>query len=312
MAEQEANGSDSTTKYTGSGGVKVSGVARRLAFALRFGDFNLLYSGQLTGQSRILYLRDIQERVQTAAPFLQWDADPYSVVLNGRVVWVLDGYTSTNRYPNAQSIDPNSFNPGSGLGTDVNYVRNSVKATVDAYDGTVHFYVVDPSDPIIRTYRKAFPELFDDAKDMPAGLSAHLRYPEDLFDAQTEQYNLYHMTDPQQFFQKSSLWDIAPSPDPSGAATAATGAAQSGNNGGRSTTLASSGNPIDPLYLMMQLPGEHHQQFVLERPFVPRTKSNQLSAFMAARQRRSRLREAHALRGARPVARGRRRSEPRR
>ncbi len=161
--EQEANGESgtNTTKYQGDGGVQLSSFGRRLAFALRFGDFNLIWSGQVTPQSRILYLRDIQERVQTAAPFLQWDADPYAVVLNGRIVWVLDGYTTTNRYPYSQSISP-TVPPGSGLDTDFNYVRNSVKATIDAYDGTMHFYVVDPSDPIIQTYRKAFPDLFDD------------------------------------------------------------------------------------------------------------------------------------------------------
>ena len=123
-----------------------------------------MYSGQVTTSSRVLYLRDIQERVQTAAPFLQWDADPYPVVLDGRIVWVLDGYTTTNHYPYSQSINP-TCRPGSGLDTDLNYVRNSVKATVDAYDGTVHFYVVDPTDPIIQTYRKAFPDLFEDVND---------------------------------------------------------------------------------------------------------------------------------------------------
>ena len=221
--------------------------------------------------------------MQTAAPFLQWDGDPYSVVLKGHVVWVLDGYTTTNRYPNSQSIDPASFNPGSGLGSDVNYVRNSVKATVDAYDGTVHFYVVDRKDPIIRTYEKAFPDLFDASAKMPPGLSDHLRYPEDLLNTQTEQYNLYHMTNTQEFFQKGSLWDVAPSPDAAGTVTTNTATDQAqGNNGGRNSTLASSGNPIDPQYLMMQQPGGTSQQFVLERPFVPRTKANQLSAFIIA------------------------------
>ena len=114
--------------------------------------------------------------MQTAAPFLQWDADPYAVNLDGRIVWVLDGYTSTNQYPYSQSINP-TVPPGSGLNTDLNYVRNSVKATVDAYDGTIHFYVVDPKDPIIRTYEKAFPDLFDSVNDMPRGLQAHWRYP---------------------------------------------------------------------------------------------------------------------------------------
>ena len=288
VAEQEVNGKTSTvtTTYKGSGGVKVSGFARRLAFALRFGDFNLVYSGQITSQSRILYLRDIRQRVATAAPFLQWDHDPYPIVLNGRIVWMVDGYTTTNQYPYSQSINP-SVKPGSGLATDLNYVRNSVKATVDAYDGTIHFYVVDPSDPIIRTYRKAFPDLFDDVKDMPAGLREHWRYPEDLFDTQTEQYTQYHMTDPQQFFQKGALWDVSPDPDTAGGATAAaaTNAPQNGGNGGRATTLASAGNGIDPLYLMMSLPGiSTKQEFVLERPFVPRSKPNQLSSFLVARQ----------------------------
>ncbi|MDQ1508199.1 MAG: uncharacterized protein QOG50_43 [Actinomycetota bacterium] len=286
VQEQEVNGETSTvtTRYKGVGGVKVGGFARRLAFALRFGDFNLVYSGQVTSQSRILYLRDIKQRVQTAAPFLQWDHDPYPIVLNGRIIWMLDGYTTTNRYPYSQSINP-TVPAGSGLGTDINYVRNSVKATVDSYDGTIHFYVVDPKDPIIHTYRKAFPDLFSDVKDMPAGLRDHWRYPEDLFDTQTEQYSQYHMTDPQQFFQKGALWDIAPNPDSGGtAAPAATSAAAGGGNGGRSTTLQSSGTPIDPLYLMMSLPGvSKEQEFVLERPFVPRSKANQLSSFMVAR-----------------------------
>ena len=284
VAEQEANGetSQSTTSYSGSGGVKVGSLARRLAFALRFGDFNLVYSGQITGQSRILYLRDIQSRVQTAAPFLQWDSDPYPVVLNGKILWVLDGYTTTNEYPYSQSINP-IVPAGSGLNTNFNYVRNSVKATVDAYDGTIHFYVVDPSDPIIRTYEKAFPDLFLPASAMPAGLNAHLRYPQDIFDAQTQQYALYHMTNPLQFFQKAALWDVAPSPDATDTGDTAGPATQvGGNNGGRNSTLAGSGNPIDPLYLMMQLPGQSSQQFVLERPFVPISKDNQLSSFLVA------------------------------
>jgi uncharacterized protein len=281
--EQEANGESgtNTTKYDGDGGVPMSSLGRRLAFALRFGDFNLIWSGQVTTQSRILYLRDIQERVRTAAPFLQWDADPYAVVLDKKIVWVLDGYTTTNRYPYSQSISP-TVPPGSGLNIDMNYVRNSVKATVDAYDGSVHFYVVDPSDPIIRTYRKAFPDLFSDVDEMPEGLQDHWRYPVDIFDAQTEQYTQYHMTDPLQFFQKAALWDIAPSPGTSDATSVSTVPAANGQDGGRSSTLSSSGNPIDPLYLMMQPPDGSGQEFVLQRPFVPRRKANQLSAFLLA------------------------------
>lgn len=287
VAEQEANGESAgqnkTTQYHGVGGVKVQNFARRLAFALRFGDFNLVYSGQVTTKSRILYIRDIRDRVRTAAPFLQWDADPYAVNLNGKIVWVLDGYTTSNQYPYSQSINP-TVPQGSGLDTSLNYVRNSVKATVDAYDGTIHFYVVDPSDPIIRTYEKAFPDLFDSVNAMPSGLRDHWRYPEDIFDTQTQQYTQYHMTNPQQFFQKAALWDVAPSPDAVGtASSSATAAPVGGNNGGRNSTLSGSGNPINPLYLMMQLPGETGQEFVLERPFVPIRKANQLSSFMVAR-----------------------------
>jgi uncharacterized membrane protein (UPF0182 family) len=285
VQEQEVNGRRTTgvTQYKGVGGVKVGGLARKLAFALRFGDFNLVYSGQLKSDSRILYLRDIKQRVETAAPFLQWDHDPYPVVLNGRIIWMLDGYTTTNRYPYSQSINP-SVPPGSGLGGDINYVRNSVKATVDSYDGTVHMYVVDPEDPIIHTYEKAFPDLFDNVKEMPDGLKDHWRYPEDIFDTQTEQFTQYHMTDPQQFFQKAALWDVAPNPDNEASTTAATSAAQKGDNGGRNTTLQSAGNGVDPLYLMMSLPGvSKEQEFVLSRPFVPRSKANQLSSFMVAR-----------------------------
>ena len=246
VPEQEATSiaTATPTRYTGSGGVKVSSFLRKAALALRFGDWNLFVSGQVTSESRVLYIRDIKERVKTAAPFLKFDADPYPVVLDGRITWVFDAYTMTDDYPYSQSIHPQE--PiGSGLDTDFNYVRNSVKATVDAYDGTIKFYVVDPSDPIIRTYRKAFPELFSDVSAMPPGLRDHLRYPEDLFNAQTEQYALYHITDPVQYFNKQDIWDIAPTPE-QGTTAAVTTPPQGGNNGGRNTTLAASGRRERP------------------------------------------------------------------
>jgi uncharacterized membrane protein (UPF0182 family) len=167
-------------------------------------------------------------------------------------------------------------------------VRNSVKATVDAYDGTVQFYVVDPGDPIIKTYRKAFPELFQDLSAMPADLRAHMRYPEDIFSAQTEQYALYHITDPVQYFNKQAIWDIAPSPDTSSAAPVASAVANA-NNGGRNTTLLPSGSPINPLYLTLALPRAPDQktpspeEFVLGRAFTPRLKGGILSAFVFGR-----------------------------
>src|SRR3954452_16221763 len=267
VPEQEATSiaTATPTRYSGKGGVQISSFLRKAALALRFGDWNLFVSGQGTSESRALYIRDIKERVQTAAPFLKFDADPYPVLVDGRIVWLYDAYTTTNDYPYSQSIHPQE--PlGSGLDTDFNYVRNSVKATIDAYDGTIKFYVVDPKDPIIRTYRKAFPQLFSDVSDMPAGLREHWRYPEDLFNAQTEQYALYHITDPVRYFNKQDIWDIAPAPE-QGATAAVTTPAQGGNNGGRNTTLAASGDAADPLYLTLQLPdlqGSPKQEFILE------------------------------------------------
>jgi uncharacterized membrane protein (UPF0182 family) len=287
VVEQEAASRQTTrgTKYTGNAGVPVSNVFRRAALALRFGDWNLFVSGQLTSKSRVIYIRNPLERVKTAAPFLRFDNDPYPVVLNGRILWVIDAYTTTNRYPYSQSLHPSNLPSGSGLDMDLNYVRNSVKATVDAYDGTIHFYVVDKHDPIIRAYRKAFPELFEDVSKMPRGLQAHWRYPEDIFDTQTEQYTLYHMTDPTEFFRKQDLWDIAPAPDISNTGVVTNTSAVAGNNGGRNTTLAASGTPINSLYLTMQLPGrdgKDGQEFLLTRSFTPRRKAN-LASFMMAR-----------------------------
>lgn len=289
VPEQEAVNSGGTTKtttYTGLAGVKVSSFLRKAALALRFGDWNLLVSGQLTSQSRVIYIRDIRQRVQQIAPFLRYDADPYPVISGGRITWVLDAYTTTDDYPYSQSIHPQEPR-GSGLDTELNYVRNSVKVTIDAYDGTVNFYVMDPNDPIIKTYRKAFPEMFKDLSEMPAYLRTHLRYPEDIFSAQTEQFALYHITDPVQYFNKQAIWDVAPSPDTSSAAAVAAAVQSGGSNGGRNTTLPPTGSPIDPLYLTMSLPQEqgkppNPQQFLLQRSYTPRAKGAILSAFMFA------------------------------
>ncbi|MGQ0824601.1 MAG: UPF0182 family membrane protein [Actinomycetota bacterium] len=266
-------------RYDGQAGVRSSSLLRRVALGLRFWDWNIVVSGQLTGDSRALYMRDIRERVTTAAPFLRFDSDPYSVVLNGRTLWIIDGYTTSNRYPYSQFLHPSNLPPGSGLDTEFNYVRNSVKATVDAYDGTVRLYIVDEEDPIIRAYAKAFPKLFSDMGEMPEGLRDHWRYPEDLFRAQTEQYTQYHMTDAREFFGKVTLWDIAPRPE--GSATS--GGASTATTAAGDTTLAANRSPIDPLYITTQLPDEDRQEFVLTRPFVPRGKQNQLAAFMYAR-----------------------------
>jgi uncharacterized membrane protein (UPF0182 family) len=284
VPEQEAvgNGQTAATQYQGKGGVQVSSFLRKAALAARFGDWTFLWSSQLTTKSRVIYIRDVKDRVKTIAPFLKFDSDPYPVLLNGKILWVLDAYTTTNNYPYSQSIHPQNLRDGSGLDTSFNYVRNSVKATVDAYTGEVNFYVVDKTDPIIQTYRKAFPELFKDVSAMPPGLQAHWRYPEDIFDTQTEQYTQYHITDPVQFYNKQNIWDLAPSPE-NNVTTGTTAAPVAGNNGGRNNTLAATNNPQDALYLSLQIPGSSQAEFVLEREFTPRRAGN-MSAFMFARQ----------------------------
>jgi len=283
VPEQEASatGEGRTTRYAGDAGIPVSSMLRRSALALRFGDWNLLVSGQITGESRLIFGRSVAERVAAAAPFLRFDADPYPVVHEGRVTWVVDAYTISSDYPYSQSLRPNEPR-GSGLDTEFNYVRNSVKVTVDAYDGTMRFYVVDPSDPIIRAYRKAFPGLFTDADQVPDSIRAHFRYPEDLFSAQTQQYALYHITDPVQYFNKQDIWDVVPTPDASFVAPGTTLPTVAGNDGGRNTTLAPSGTPAPPLYLTLQVPGSDYQEFVLQRSFTPRRKNGILSSFMFA------------------------------
>jgi uncharacterized protein len=284
--EQEAARGGTTTKaanYEGEAGVEVSSFLRKAALAARFGDWTFMWSSQVTPKSRVIYIRDVKERLENIAPFLRYDADPYPVVVDDRVLWVLDAYTITNNYPYSQSLHPKQEpNTDSGLDTTFNYVRNSVKATVDAYDGTVRFYVVDSTDPIIRTYRKAFPELFDDVDKMPPGLREHWRYPEDVFRAQTEQFALYHITDPVEFFNKQAIWDIAPKPETEGTA-GTTAAPNQGNDGGRNNTLAASDDPSVPLYLTLQLPGQKQQEFVLQRAFTPRSKGGILSAFAFGR-----------------------------
>lgn len=268
-AEISANGNST---YEGGGGVGVGNFLRQVAFALRFSEPNLFFSGEITGQSRILYVRDVRERVELLAPFLEFDADPYPVLIDNQMFWIIDGYTTTDRYPYAQRAAP-AGRAGSGLNGRFNYVRNSVKAVVDAYDGDVSFYVVDDTDPLARAYQKAFPELFKPASEVPAGFAEHFRYPEDMFRVQTTMWGRYHMTDPDTFYEQSDGWNVAQAPQPTQAANP---------DGARQQR-------IDPFYALMQLPDEQGQlgpqEFVLYRPFVPVSDDDsrrQLEAIMVA------------------------------
>jgi uncharacterized membrane protein (UPF0182 family) len=236
------------TAYEGQGGIPLGSFWRKLLFAAHLGDIKLLMSNDLTSASRVLLYRNIRERVQRIAPFLRYDDDPYMVISPaGRIVWLLDGYTVSDWFPYSTAT------PGLG-----NYVRNAVKVTVDAYDGTVHFYVADPADPLIRTIARIFPGLLQPLDAMPADLRAHIRYPEGLFRVQAAMYAVYHMRDTQVFYNKEDLWSIP-----------------LGHGDGPD-------RPMEPYYLILRLPGEPKEEFVLLIPFNPSKKDN-LSAWLAAR-----------------------------
>lgn len=249
-----------STHYKGTGGIPLSNYLRRLAFAVRFGDTDLLVSNFISPQSRMVMRRNILERVQTAAPFLQYDSDPYLVATSGRLYWILDGYTTTDRYPYSQRTDLSAQGIGN-LSGNANYIRNSVKVIVDAYNGSTKFFVVDPTDPLAATYQKAFPQLFAPKSAIPADLLAHLRYPEDMFKVQALEYRAYHILDAQRLYSREDVWDIANDPVKS------TGTAPVSMN---------------PYYVVMKLPGETHEEFVLMLPFTPKGKPN-LNGWMAAR-----------------------------
>ncbi len=275
---QRAGRSDAFTRYEGKDGVQLSNVVRRAAFALRFGDVNPLISGQITSKTRVLLERDVRSRVEKLAPFLRFDADPYPVALQDRTVWVLDGYTTTNRYPYAQLTSG-----AGGLGNRFNYVRNSVKVTVDAYDGTVTLYVVDPTDPMIAAYRKAFPDLFVDGSKMSDELRDHLRYPEDLFSVQAKVYGRYHVTEPRRFYNQNGRWLVSSDPG-SGAIDPTDTATESGTSATVTRApreAASTGKRIDPYYLYLRLPGDTDESFVAITPYVPLSAGNSLNRLVS-------------------------------
>ncbi len=273
---------DDTNRYDGADGVELSNIVRRAAFALRFADINPLISGQVTGDTKIMLERDIHDRVEKLAPFLEFDADPYPVALQDRVVWVLDGYTTTSRYPYSESVSGTG-----GLSSDFNYVRNSVKATVDAYDGTVTFYVIDDEDPLIRSYQKAFPDLFTDGDEMGQELEAHLRYPEDLFRVQSDMFSRYHVTDERRFYQGNANWLLSPDPGSGTVTEAELEAATSQTTASDEPQDATStSRRMDPYYLYITLPGEAEPSFLILQPFVPVSQGNaqtRLVSFMVAK-----------------------------
>ena len=238
--------------YEGKTGIQFTPV-NKLMLSLHHGTFRFYLSSDITSDSRILLYRDIEERVQKLAPFLTYDNDPYLVIDDGRLKWIIDAYTTSDSLPYSASYQDQDFN----------YIRNSVKVVVDAYDGTVDFYAIDDTDPVLQTYRKIFPGVFKDMSEMPESLKAHLRYPEDLFTVQSNILKNYHMTDPTVFYNKEDAWDIAKE--------------------------LYSGQPqnVEPYYTIMKIPGEEKAEFVLMIPYTPASSTtntrNNMVAWMAAR-----------------------------
>ena len=280
---QLTNGTNIETHYKGDGGVQLSSFFNQVMFAVRFNDINLLISSQITNDSRLMFDRGVQARVAKAAPFLNLDADPYPVLLNGHIDWVQDAYTTSSNYPYAQNADTGAVASGSGLSGSFNYARNSVKVVIDAYTGKMTFYVMDPHDPVIRTYEKAFPEMFTPASKMSSELRDHLRYPEDIFTVQASMYGKYHIVRAQSFYSAADAWTLSPDPG-SGQPAQALATTQTVNAQGQ---VVSTGQLVrmSPIYQVMRIPGESAQSFNLIDAFVPVSAGSQiqtLSGFMMA------------------------------
>ena len=266
----------------GEGGVGMGTLIRRAAFALRFGQLEPLISNFVTSDSRVFYVRDVRDRVEKLAPFLLFDADPYPVLIDGRILYVVDGYTTTDRYPYSQFASSGELPRASGLSRHrFNYVRNSVKATVDAFTGEVILYVVDEGDPLVASYGQAFEGLFTPASEMPESLVVHLRYAEDLFRVQTEVWGRYHVEDTQNFYQRASEWSV--SQDPGRTGEGAANLAVVDSSGFR---IGTTRMRMAPYRTMVALPDGEDAEFVIMRAFVPLDKDDarkELAAFMVGR-----------------------------
>ena len=258
------------TNYSGEGGVGIGSFFRRLGFALRYSELNLLISNQLSDDSKLIMERNIVSRVKKGAPFLYTDNDPYLALIDGQLYWIIDMYTVSDKYPYAQPADTRRINENSGLPMNFNYLRNSVKAVVNAYDGTLNYYVVDEEDPIIQSYVDIFPDLFSSQSEMSSELLDHIRYPEDLFTIQSDMYRDYHMIDPRVFYADEDPWVI-----PTDSSTTPRVATLRGEF----TEIGF--KPMLPYYLLMNLPGETDLSYLIFQPFNPENRPNMQSFLVA-------------------------------
>jgi len=269
---QTASGASVETHYHGTGGVQLSSLIKRAAFALRFGDINILFSSLVTPQSRIMFERDITARAEMAMPFLEYGSHPYPVIAQGKLYWVVNGYTTSNSYPYAEEANTSALSSSSSLAnTSFNYIRQSVKVVVNAYTGSMNFYVDTPHDPLIESYEKAFPHVFKPLSAMPAAIRSHLRYPSDLLAIQSAMYGLYHVTNASNFYSAGNAWDLSASPDTgpitSGASTTSFASSLTGGSG--------SATPMAPDYQMVQLPSSKVTRLGLVEAYVPESPNQQ-------------------------------------
>ncbi len=254
--ELDYEGAVENAPYNGQGGIQIENIFRRALFAWNFRDVNVLLSDQITDQSRLMIYRDVERRAAKAVPFLSFDFDPYLAIVDGRAVWILDAYTGSDGYPYSQSVS--AFAATDGLiGGSYNYIRNSVKVVVDAYDGTITYYA-DLTEPIAQVWNNAYPGLFTNIADAPEDLRAHFRYPENLFQIQAYQFGNYHVEDPVAFYQRRDFWQISPDPTQGSAAGEAP-------------------PPMRPYYQLIKVPGGTTEQFQLVVPFVPDGRQNMVS-----------------------------------
>ena len=272
QTEQACPGS-TTSAYSGGSGVKMNSFLRRVAFAVNFGEYNLFGSRLITENSEMLWVRDVRDRVRKVAPFLHFDADPYPVVTNGEVRWIVDAFTTTNRYPYSETADTTQINGASGLNHSFNYVRNSVKVVVDAYTGDVNFYIVDSNDPIARAWAATFPSMFSKISDLDPAIRDHFRYPEDLFRVQTNMYGRYQFDDATLFFNRDAAWSISQAPplEPQGTTSAPI---QSVTTTGQEVDSINVNDAnvvrFSPYYTIFHAPGTTgNGVFSMLRPFVP-------------------------------------------
>ena len=235
--------------YAGNGGMPVSSLWRRILFSIKYSNPQILLTTNLTPESRIMINRNIQERVKKVAPFLSYDKDPYMVISKeGKLFWIQDAYTTSSNYPYSTPVTGGYFN----------YIRNSVKVIIDAYNGTMDFYIIDQKDPVVEVYKNIFPKLFKNFDQMPGDLKEHIRYPKDLFQVQAELYSTYHMMDPDVFYNKEDYWDIP------------------------NELYGEDEIRMEPYYIITKLPGHEKEEFILMTPFTPNTKNNMI-AWMAAK-----------------------------